>query len=79
MQADEEGPVLLFSGETRRRSIGKTVSYRFICIVSLLTITWLILGDAYKAGLITLVFQSIQTFIYYLHERFWAYFRPVSR
>ena len=54
----------------------KTVTYRIICIISLLTITWLLTEDAYEATSITVVFQSIQTVVYYLHERAWATYFP---
>ncbi len=58
--------------ETKRTSIYKAISYRIICIVSMLTITWLFTGNKSQSILITIVFQSIQTLLYYFHERLWA-------
>jgi uncharacterized membrane protein len=64
--------------ESRKRSIAKSISYRIICVISLLIITWILTGDIYKATYITLIFQTLQTFLYYLHERAWANYSPIN-
>jgi uncharacterized membrane protein len=50
----------------------KSITYRVICIISLLAVTFLLTGDIYQSTAITVVFQTLQTFLYYLHERAWA-------
>lgn len=64
--------------ESRNRSIAKSISYRIICIISLLLITWLLTRDIYQATYITIIFQTLQTFLYYLHERAWAKYYPIN-
>jgi len=57
--------------ESRKRSIAKAISYRIICIIMLALVTYLITGDIFEMTSIVIVFQSIQMFIYYFHERLW--------
>ena len=57
--------------ETRKRSIAKAVSYRIICIIMLIFITYFITGNLIQMASIVVVFQSIQMVIYYFHERAW--------
>ena len=57
--------------EDRKRSIAKAISYRIICIISLAIVTYVFTGDLVQMTGIVVVFQSIQTVIYYLHERLW--------
>lgn len=58
--------------ESRWRSLWKTVSYRIICVISLLLISWALTGSLIQSTYITVVFQTFQTIVYYLHERAWA-------
>lgn len=67
------------STESRKRSIFKSISYRIICIISLLSVTWVLTRDVWEATTITVVFQTIQTFLYYFHERAWAYYWPPAK
>ncbi|EMR74032.1 putative membrane protein [Thermoplasmatales archaeon SCGC AB-539-N05] len=57
--------------EFRKRSIAKAISYRIICIIMLSLITYWITGDIFEMTSIVVVFQSIQMFVYYFHERLW--------
>jgi len=57
--------------ELRKRSIAKAISYRIICIIMLSLITYWITGDIFEMTSIVVVFQSIQMFVYYFHERLW--------
>jgi uncharacterized membrane protein len=57
--------------DSKKRSIAKTISYRIICIIMLACVTYLITGDLVEMTYIVVVFQTIQTFVYYLHERVW--------
>ena len=66
------------SHESKKRSIMKSITYRVICIISLLTVTYALTRDLYQASSITVVFQSIQTLLYYLHERAWSRYWPVD-
>ena len=58
--------------ESKKRSLLKAISYRIICIISMMVITLLITKNVQQSVYITIVFQSIQTLLYYLHERLWA-------
>jgi uncharacterized membrane protein len=57
--------------EMRKRSIIKAISYRIICIISQTIVTYIFTGDIVQVVWIVLVFQSVQTLLYYLHERAW--------
>jgi uncharacterized membrane protein len=57
--------------EQKKRSILKSVSYRIICIISQTIVTYAFTHDILQVGAIVLVFQSVQTLLYYLHERAW--------
>ena len=57
--------------ERKKRSILKSVSYRIICIISQSIVTYIFTQNLLQVGMIVLVFQSIQTLLYYLHERAW--------
>jgi uncharacterized membrane protein len=58
--------------EMRKRSIIKAISYRIICIISQTIVTYIFTGDIVQVVWIVLVFQSVQTLLYYLHERAWT-------
>jgi uncharacterized membrane protein len=57
--------------DSKKRSIYKSISYRIICIIMLAIITYLITGNIVEMTYIVIVFQTIQTFVYYFHERLW--------
>ncbi len=52
--------------ESKKRSLLKALSYRIICIISMLLITFLFTNNVNQSIYITIVFQSIQTVLYYL-------------
>lgn len=58
--------------ESKKRSLLKAISYRVICVISMMVITLLITKNVSQSVYITVVFQTIQTALYYLHERLWA-------
>ena len=64
--------------ESRKRSVAKAISYRIICIISLLVVTWILTGNVVLSVSITFVFQTLQTLIYYMHERAWARYVPLD-
>lgn len=59
--------------ENTKRSIAKSISYRIICIISLAIVTYVFTGDLIQMTGIVVVFQTIQTIIYYFHERVWEH------
>ncbi len=65
--------------ESRKRSIIKSITYRIICIISLLTITLLLTKNLSQSIAITVVFQTIQTILYYIHERVWTHYLPIEK
>jgi uncharacterized membrane protein len=59
------------SGESRRRSIVKMITYRAILTALLAVISWVFTGNIGQTTVITIVFSVSATVIYYLHERVW--------
>ncbi|MHC3129647.1 MAG: DUF2061 domain-containing protein [Candidatus Bathyarchaeota archaeon] len=53
------------------RSLIKSATYRIIAFIVLLTITWYATGDLVQTTFISVTFQTIQLFLYYIHERIW--------
>ena len=60
-----------FMKDSKKRSIAKSISFRIISIIVLAIITYLITGNIVEMTYIVIVFQTIQTFAYYFHERLW--------
>ena len=52
-----------------KKTIYKTITYRIICILTLMLVTFLFTQDLIKVSGIVIVFQTIQTIIYWLHEK----------
>lgn len=59
------------NNENRNRSIAKSITYRLICITMLSIVSYLVTQDVTQMTYIVVIFQSIQTVLYYLHERAW--------
>ena len=57
--------------DTRRRSIGKSITWRIISIIVLITVSYIVTGDVRKTTGITVFFQVILAVLYYIHERMW--------
>jgi uncharacterized membrane protein len=57
--------------ERKRRSIVKTLSWRFVSIFVTGGIVWLLTGKLIFAVQVGLIDLLIKLFIYYLHERIW--------
>jgi uncharacterized membrane protein len=57
--------------ETRKRSLVKSVTWRAIGVVVLGLVTWMVTRNWKQVSVITLVFESTQIVLYYLHERTW--------
>ena len=57
--------------ESKKRSVVKTISWRFTGSLSTFMISYIILGDFSIAGSIALVQITANTLLYYLHERVW--------
>ncbi|MFH1448716.1 MAG: DUF2061 domain-containing protein [Candidatus Micrarchaeota archaeon] len=58
--------------ERKKRSVLNAITYRIICIIVLALVTYRITGDLVQMTYIVVVFQSIQLFVYYFHERAWG-------
>lgn len=58
--------------ESRKLSILKSVSYRVICIITMLIVMFLFTDNVRQSVYVTIIFQTIQTILYYIHERVWA-------
>jgi uncharacterized membrane protein len=57
--------------DKKLRSLIKSATYRIIAFIVLLTITWYATGDLVQTTFISVTFQTIQIFLYYIHERLW--------
>ena len=54
-----------------KRSLTKAISYRIICIVMLVIVSFIFTGDLSQVTSIVVVFQVIQMVIFYFHKRVW--------
>ena len=59
--------------DTKRRSFLKSLTWRVFATVLMTFITYLFIGSLTAAGLLTVIYQTIQVFMYYFHERLWHY------
>ena len=59
------------SGDTARRSIIKTISWRITGTTATFLISYAILGDVQVSGTIALIQLTFNTVLYYVHERIW--------
>ena len=62
--------------ESKKRSILKAISYRIICIISMMVIMLAFTKNVSQSIYVTIVFQTIQTALYYFHERIWVRYLP---
>ncbi len=62
--------------ESKKRSILKAISYRIICIISMMVIMFLFTKNLSQSIYVTVIFQTIQTLLYYVHERVLVRFIP---
>ena len=61
-------------GESRKRHIAKTVSWRIVGTLDTMTIAWFITGNpltGLKIGLVEVITKMV---LYYIHERIWYKF-----
>lgn len=58
-------------GESRLRSLVKSVIYRVISIIGTGLLTWFITKDFKETVSITVAIQIFLLFLYYFHERIW--------
>lgn len=63
-------PRALF-GESRARSLVKSLAYRIFSIVGTGLLTWIIIKDFGKTLSITVAIQIFLAILYYVHERIW--------
>lgn len=57
--------------EHTKRSLVKTITYRLLIIVSTFIVTYLITGQMDLTIGITVVANSVNTLLYFIHERIW--------
>ena len=57
--------------ETRRRSLLKSITWRILAIITLTYLSYIFTKDWEITGWITISFNVIQIFLYYIHERAW--------
>ena len=57
--------------ESKRRSIAKTVSWRFLAVIVTGTVVWVLTGEPGFALKVGVVDTLVKLLIYYFHERAW--------
>jgi len=57
--------------ETRKRSVAKSITWRFICIVVSIVISFLLTGRWDVAVAIGSIYNVVTMILYYFHERIW--------
>jgi len=57
--------------DKKLRSLVKSVTYRIIAFIVLMMITWYATHNLGQTTFISVTFQTIQLFLYYIHERLW--------
>ncbi len=56
---------------SRKRSLAKAFTYRFICTTETFLIGWIITGSWTAGGLIAAILFFIKMVTYFFHERLW--------
>ena len=59
------------STDTSTRSLVKTISWRITGSGATFAISYLVLGDFSVAGTIAIIQVTLNTILYYIHERIW--------
>jgi uncharacterized membrane protein len=59
------------STDTSTRSLVKTISWRITGSSATFAISYLVLGDFSVAGTIAITQVTLNTILYYVHERIW--------
>ena len=59
------------SSDTSTRSLVKTISWRITGSGATFAISYLVLGDFSVAGTIAITQVTLNTILYYIHERIW--------
>lgn len=59
------------SAESTTRSLFKTITYRFLIVVSTFIVTYLLTGHLELSLTITIGANIINTVLYFIHERVW--------
>lgn len=59
--------------ESRRRSVAKALTWRFVATIDTFVTSYLVTRNFAWAGAIAGVEVATKVFIYYLHERAWAF------
>jgi uncharacterized membrane protein len=57
--------------ETHKRALLKSISWRIFALTILGIISWIVTHSWIKVGLITIIYNLVQIFFFYLHERIW--------
>jgi uncharacterized membrane protein len=65
--------------DSKRRTLGKTVSWYIFHNAMMFTITYLLTGS-WELGLTIALLQTLgEAVLYYLHERIWTRVKPKSK
>ncbi len=59
--------------DSRRRSVAKALTWRFVATIDTFVISFLVTQNVAWAGAIAGVEVATKVFIYYIHERAWAF------
>ena len=57
--------------ESKRRSILKALSWRFLATVITTSIVWILTGKGEFAATVGVIDTTVKIFVYFIHERLW--------
>ncbi|MFH1415400.1 MAG: DUF2061 domain-containing protein [Elusimicrobiota bacterium] len=57
--------------DSKERSLFKSVSWRFIALIVLALVSYMITRSVEEMSLITVLYTAIQILLYFCHERLW--------
>ena len=61
--------------DTHTKSALKSLIWRILGVIVLATITWIFTKNWITVGLVTFIHHATFLLVFYLHERFWLWFK----
>lgn len=58
-------------GETKTRTLVRSITYRIVAVLATILFTYLYTGDVAKSTGFALVLHFVLSLIFYIHERIW--------
>ena len=61
--------------DSKKRSFWKAITWRLVAIIILVAVAFITTGDIKSTSLIALCYNTIQVFVFFLHERLWNFIK----